>query len=248
MDKQSQKKCIELTSSFYSETASSFSETRDHPWCGWQRVLSSIQLPVHTRVLDVACGNMRFEKFLHNEGISVEEILCLDNCSDLKPFDLPNKTRFLNIDLSCDEAFDSLSKKFFDLVVSFGFFHHIPAHPQRKDFLSKLIDATKPGGYIAVSFWQFMKDPRIANKAQTITPLVAQMHSISLDHDDYFLSWKNRDEVFRYCHNFSDEEIQSFSEQFSDKVTLVSDFSEDGKYHNLNRYLTFQRKASACLN
>ena len=261
MDKKTQAKLISLTSEFYSKVADSFSETRQNAWDGWERVMSSVELPPNFELLDVACGNLRFEKFLEQRGTVprqkgtvptarlelsqapalrpegtvlekagtvLKSAICVDNCELLLPEGIPDFVRFENKDLFSETLDYSV-----DLVVCFGFMHHIPSFERRKAFLEMLMNNVKSGGYVALSFWQFMKDERIAKKAEGLT----KKCDLQLEEGDFLLGWKNRADVFRYCHNFSDEEIGSLCEG----LEVVAEFSEDGKSHNLNKYVILKK-------
>ena len=242
MDKKTQAKLISLTSEFYSKVADSFSETRQNAWDGWERVMSSVELPPNFELLDVACGNLRFEKFLDQRGTVLgpggtvlepggtvlKSAICVDNCELLLPEDIPDFVRFENKDL-----FSGTLDYSVDLVVCFGFMHHIPRFERRKAFLEMLMNNVKSGGYVALSFWEFMKDERIAKKAEELT----KKCDLQLEEGDYLLSWKERDDVFRYCHNFIDEEVTSLTDGFQ----VVAEFSEDGKAHNLNKYVILKK-------
>ena len=218
MKNLTQAQLINLTSEFYSKVADSFSETRQNAWAGWEKVMAAIDLPPHYSLLDVACGNLRFEKFLVEEGVAPERAICVDNCELLLPEDAPTFAQFKNVNLFSNE----LNYKV-DFAVCFGFMHHIPSFETRKSFIGKLKNCLNSEGYLALSFWQFMKDERIARKAKRI----------DFEQDDYLLGWKDKQDVFRYCHNFSDDEIS----RLTDGYQVVAEFSEDGKSHNLNKYV-----------
>ena len=78
MDLQTQTTLNRMTSRFYRAHASSFSATRQAPWHGWQRsldvALAALDSPqgenranqstAPLTVLDLACGNLRYERFL----------------------------------------------------------------------------------------------------------------------------------------------------------------------------------------
>ena len=237
MKKLTQAQLINLTSEFYEKVADSFSDTRQNAWAGWERVMAAIDLPQNYSLLDVACGNLRFEKFLVQRGTVLEpggtvleqkgtvpkSAICVDNCELLLPEDIPDFVRFENKNLFSEKLDFSV-----DFAVCFGFMHHIPSFERRKDFLVMLMDNVKTGGYAALSFWQFMKDERIAKKAK----------QIDFEHDDYLLGWKERDDVFRYCHNFTDEEVDELLKEFC----VIDTFSEDGKSHNLNKYVILKKQ------
>lgn len=56
-----------LTGEFYRANAESFSQTRQSPWQGWVRLLEVMGLAAEREplcVLDLACGNLRFERYL----------------------------------------------------------------------------------------------------------------------------------------------------------------------------------------
>lgn len=56
----------QITSDFYARVSSSFSDTRQAPWEGWKCVAEETRdvcVP-GMRVLDLGCGNLRFERFL----------------------------------------------------------------------------------------------------------------------------------------------------------------------------------------
>ena len=76
-----------LTSDFYAENADSFSETRASAWAGWERLLEEVAPALRSqnpRVLDLACGNMRFARFLADRLPQCSiEYLAADNCTDL---------------------------------------------------------------------------------------------------------------------------------------------------------------------
>ena len=78
MDLQTQTTLNRMTARFYRTHASSFSATRQAPWHGWRRALD-VALPAldspkgenragrsdaPLTVLDLACGNLRYERFL----------------------------------------------------------------------------------------------------------------------------------------------------------------------------------------
>jgi tRNA (uracil-5-)-methyltransferase TRM9 len=87
LDESTALRLSSLTSDFYAENADSFSETRTNAWVGWERLLEEVapaMQPQNPRVLDLACGNMRFARFLAERLLQCSiEYLAADNCSGL---------------------------------------------------------------------------------------------------------------------------------------------------------------------
>lgn len=97
MDTATARFLIDLNNRFYTRNAASFSATRSAPWAGW-RALSEL-LAQHgwsspdddgtgaaeeRRVLDLACGNLRFERFLAGELPKLDlRFLAVDSCAEL---------------------------------------------------------------------------------------------------------------------------------------------------------------------
>ena len=129
----------------------------------------------------------------------------------------------------------------FDLVVSFGFLHHIPSFDLRQQFLLEALSQVKPGGYLVVSFWQFLNDPAKRAKIEQTHAEALAFFEGSLEPNDYFLGWKNEPDNYRYCHHFSNEEIDRIIAALAPHATVVESFSADGKPGNLNRYVILQR-------
>lgn len=133
-----------------------------------------------------------------------------------------------------------------DYAVSFGFMHHIASFEARALFLQLLCACVKPGGAVCVSLWQFMKSPRLSEQALRFTPAACKQYGIAqkhLEQGDYFLSWQNDSQSFRYCHSFSDSEIPRLVECVKPYAQLERTFYADGKEGNLNCYLVLRRVA-----
>lgn len=131
-----------------------------------------------------------------------------------------------------------------DYAVSFGFMHHIASFEARVLFLQLLCTCVKPGGAVCVSLWQFMKSPRLSEQALRFTPAACKQYGIAqkhLEQGDYFLSWQNDSQSFRYCHSFSDSEIPRLVECVKPYAQLERTFYADGKEGNLNCYLVLRR-------
>lgn len=245
-------------------------------------------------VLDIACGNLRFEAFLANTYPHIDwSFFAVDNCEPLVASgqeDVAKKVHF-----TCEDIVSNLLDGLpaaepanvpalaaatpFDLVVSFGFLHHIPSFDLRQQFLLEALSQVKPGGYLVVSFWQFLNDPaKRAKIEQTHAEALAFFASCaetrandrdaldrgagsssssnlnpsdlkppvffadSLEPNDYFLGWKNEPSNYRYCHHFSNEEIDRIITALAPHATVVESFSADGKPGNLNRYVVFKRE------
>lgn len=278
MDNAVAQNLIDLNTRFYAEHAASFSATRSAPWEGWRRVADLARehfgdAPASLRVCDLACGNLRFERFLAERfpyaSIYVDAI---DNCPALAA-DTDEVARVCyhsadvltallvqsdhsghNSDgasatsqaLALDAAFPNSSC---DLAVCFGFMHHVPGSALRQAVLSRLIGSVRPGGIVIVSFWQFMNDERIARKAARsldlalAQPPFAGFDPSSLEEGDHFLGWQADDAAFRYCHHFSTAEIVQLAASVAPLATPIAAFSADGSNHSLNRYLVLRRHA-----
>lgn len=297
----------QLNTEFYERNAASFSQTRAAPWEGWRRCMAacgfddsdealgqSMDTQIADSVLDIACGNLRFEAFLANAYPHIDwSFFAVDNCEPLVASgqeDIAKKVHF-----TCEDIVSNLLEGLpaaepanipalaaatpFDLVVSFGFLHHIPSFDLRRQFLLEALSQVKPGGYLVVSFWQFLNDPaKRAKIEQTHVEALAffagcaetrtndrealdrgvgssssdnpnpsclkppAFFAGSLEPNDYFLGWKNEPGNYRYCHHFSNEEIDRIITALAPHATVIESFSADGKPGNLNRYVVFKRE------
>ena len=231
MDMQEARYLSDITNKFYRTVHASFSATRQSPWPGWERV-AELTFPEANDdacgskpfdVLDLACGNLRFERFLAGR-VPNARVWASDICDELAALaaadDLP-EIRYQHVNLASDPA--SVEAPACDLCVSFGFMHHLPSAEQRMAVLRTLVEHTRAGGFVAVSFWQFARDERLRAKA---TPLDGP--------GDYLMGWQHEQDVWRYCHSFEEDEIDALVASLPAEVREVARFSADG---NLNRYV-----------
>lgn len=205
-------------------------------------------------ILDVACGNLRFEMFLART-ISFRPLFvdAFDVCDELAQSGAEQPGVAALRYHHCD-VMDELQKETLngvlcdaspaDLTVSFGFMHHIPLPEWRAAFIDDLLNATKPGGFVCLSLWRFLSNKGMAERANATTAQgIAELglDKLQFNEGDRLLGWKNEPGAYRYCHSFSDAEIAALAESTFEKATLKARFQADGRTGNLNEYLVLQR-------
>lgn len=255
----------DLTRAFYQRTHDSFSATRRNAWPGWDSLWSLVgdSLPMRTeglRIADIACGNLRFVRFMQQKTKAPLTVFAFDECEPLLTEGLralsegsadsaDDRGRVSVHGKTCDIASMLLSGHDFmndasacDLTVAFGFMHHLPLTEQRERLLRTMVEHTAAGGYAAASFWQFADDARSLDKARAAT-LRAQEAGVvgDLASDDYLLGWQDDAEAFRFCHHFTESEIDALSASLVDAACEVARFSADGKSGEMNRYAVWRR-------
>jgi tRNA (uracil-5-)-methyltransferase TRM9 len=291
-----------INAAFYEQQHASFSATRDAPWPGWERcdglwgdVVSDGKT---VNVLDLACGNLRFERFLAAAHPDVPmRILAVDACDELAAEALGgmadaagpgagevhdrsavfgsrvcaaedaravHDVTYAHADLvdnvrasrplvgraperKPEESSAPEAPGPFDIVVSFGFMHHIPSYELRERFLGQALGQLSAGGVCAVSLWRFLDDARLAAKAdrdhdRAMDELgLASRPDVELEPGDRIIGWQGRKGAWRYCHGFSDDEADRLVVYAADRAELVARFDADGKSGRLNTYLVFRR-------
>lgn len=249
-----------LTGEFYRANAESFSQTRQSPWQGWMRLLEVMDARAAERellrVLDVACGNLRFERYLADalpgrmlSGWAVDNCEPLVEAGERSEFGPLSRIAFQNLDvierLSGGRLRESLEAPDAsrDLAVSFGFMHHVPLECWRAELLRTLIAKVRPGGFVAVSFWRFLNSDKLAGKAKETTSRArAELGIPELPPNDYLLGWQDTQGLYRYCHHFDEPEIERLLAMMADSADLVSRFEADGRTGNLNEYVVLRVK------
>ena len=218
MDAQLARKLIACNNEFYRHHAASFSATRQAPWQGWTRIAETAQALAEPagplRVLDVACGNLRFERFLA-ERMHTTELSCLAVDSTPELADDAPALRGV-----CTRTVDVLEA-----------------------LLDTLVRHTRTGGVIALSLWQFMNDPRLARKAEAAEAAMREQGFPvnALAANDHFLGWQNSIQPVRYCHHFCESEVDALSTHLTQLgAREIARFSADGRSGTLNRYLICQ--------
>jgi len=245
----------QLNATFYHENSESFDRTRQSAWPGWERVVKGLNVggeglkndgdQYGFRLLDVACGNMRFEKYLLECLPDMKlQAVCVDSCDELAT--TVDGCEYRNCDIVCNLSSGlTLSGCWgcnYDMVVSFGFFHHIPCTLLRLRLLEELVAATKPGGLVAISLWRFADDEKTRTKAERTTSEACSVLSLSeLEEGDYLLGWNDVPGAYRYCHSFDDSEIESLIAEVASSVRLADRFKADGRSGDSNEYLVFRR-------
>lgn len=248
-----------LTGEFYRANAESFSQTRRSPWQGWVRLLEVMGLVAEREplcVLDLACGNLRFERYLADalpnrmlSGYAVDNCDPLVEAGERNESDALSRMSFQNLDAIERLSAGCLRKALeapdasCDLAVSFGFMHHVPLERWRAGLLRALIAKVRPGGFVAVSFWRFLNSDKLARKAKETTSCArAELGIPELSPNDYLLGWQDTQGLYRYCHHFDEPEIERLLAMVADSADLVSRFEADGKTGNLNEYVVLRVK------
>lgn len=269
MDTEFAEQVCKLNTRFYANNSTSFSDTRHASWQGWQHVCESVRTHLLSsapftenhilRVADIACGNLRFEAHLMQELPQTSlQVVAFDNCESLLPDHIPSSPcasiRFCYSDimeelqantlnaLLCEQAPSS------DLVVSFGFMHHVPLPTWRSALVQALISATSAGGLVVLSLWRFLDNEPMAVKArrsheQALEALGWQQQAHQFGSQDVLLGWQNKPGAYRFCHSFTTQEIDQLIYSVSDRAEVVARFRSDGRTHDLNEYLVLQVKA-----
>ncbi len=245
-----------LTTDFYARKAASFSATRQAPWDGWDRALAAVAeadpalLAGPLRLLDVGCGNLRFERFLAERSEGPLSVIALDNCDPLvstaSPAPATAEIDFRSLDIATalidGDLERHLPQNSCAMAVAFGFMHHLAAPAQRRALLDGLAGAVRPGGFVLVSFWQFLRDGRIAAKAAAATDRGrAALGLPAFAPGDYLLGWQHAEDVYRFCHHATDGEIDGLIGDLSLSCREIARFSADGKSGDLNCYVVLRR-------
>ncbi len=282
-------KLIELNNAFYREHASSFSETRQAPWPGWiktmdiaLRQLDTTDFEPPLKLLDLACGNMRFEHFVSKGLIAAEELgeveettagtfpidfYAIDSCESLAIDERGHARAIPNLHFQEMDVLQELMRRnpactdepifdapLADITVCFGFMHHIPSCEFRVRVLDALVRQTRPGGIIAISFWEFMNDGRMEKKAlraearAELTPPFDGYDSSQFEPGDHLIGWQNDRHAYRYCHHFDDAQItelvhgvRTFYKSNEVPVRELERFHADGRSGDMNRYVVLKR-------
>lgn len=234
---------------FYDTHGPSFSETRKSYWQGWDRMSEELAptMPENgIAVLDVACGNMRLARFFSERfGEGRLSYTGIDACTELAETDRGFECKTIRNDVigslkSGEGLASAVGNERFDCVCCFGFMHHVPGEEMRMSLLQDMAAHVKAGGWMAVSFWCFERDRRLKEQARAVTDKAASRLGLkSLDEGDWFLGWKGDDTVPRYCHSFTEKELERLCSFLSAETPCdgMVRYSADGKTGNLNEYV-----------
>jgi SAM-dependent methyltransferase len=232
MNKQEINQILKLNKQFYQLIAKDFSKTRQKPWEGWGRVVELIEEHVmkqgqnpetSVKILDLGSGNGRFFKFLCEKmdnfeytGLEINNDLLEE--SRAEPWAQPVEVTRNFIKEDIFKNLDKIPGKY-NVVTAFGVTHHIPDKDFRKkwflDILKLLKKDTEEPLLLILTFWDFEKEP-----------------------GDYFLGWKNDEKAVRFCHKYSQEELNQIKKIYEEEgLRLLERYKSD----NRNVYMIFGR-------
>ncbi len=208
-------------------------------------------------LLDLACGNLRFERFMHEAHPQLDLCTYAVDGDDTLVFDLARgvdaagELSYQHLDiveaLKTERALeDALESPVCDAAACFGFFHHVPQFLWRKRLLDALVRSVRPGGLVFVTLWQFADDDETRDKAAATTQRATEeleIDAAELGAGDYILGWQDTPGAWRYCHHFSDAEVERLAASLegAGAARLAADFRADGRGGHANRYLVFTR-------
>lgn len=269
MDERAARLADRLTAGFYGRCGESFSATRVGGWPGWARLGEPLRTAARRaadegralRVLDLGCGNLRFERWLgaalpgtavEATGLDREPGLAEDALR--APVDGPGAGLGgdLSVEVVAAEFGDGWElpaalERGFDVVVAFGLLHHLTGFRDRRAVMEGLARALAPGGVAAASCWRFLDDRRLVTKAREATAdALARWPELAgqLGPGDAFLGWQGEEGVFRFCHAVDEAELDRLAAAATAAapgVREVGRFSADGRSGGLNRYTVLAR-------
>ena len=218
---------------FYRDVAEEFDRTRARPWAGWQPLLPHLAvLPSEPRVLDVGCGNGRFGRYLQ-QHLGTIQYTGVDYSPEMLQI---TRERLPDAQLlSRDLVSEAPPAGPFDLVVCFGFLHHIPGIVQRMELVRALGSALAAGGMLTFVTWRFADFERFR---QRIVRWPAELAN-QVEPNDYLLDWRRGARALRYCHHFDGAEHEALLH--ASGLGELASWYADGPENAANRFSLLQR-------
>jgi SAM-dependent methyltransferase len=197
----------------------------------------------------MGCGNGRFYEFLTKSLSTLQvQYTGIDNSAALLDQAQKKYTNdhslFIESDIISPLHSSSSSsiptEPVSDLVVAFGFLHHIPSIQARQNFLSLLTSLIHENGIIVVTAWQFTAIPALMKRVTK--PQLLALSPEQFEDGDYILDWQRGKNGYRYCHLTTQTEIEVLCSQAG--LQIEAQFTADGKSHNLNHYYVLKKSSS----
>ncbi len=249
---------------FYSRHAGEFSDTRETPWRGWERVLANLAAARdegrELRVLDLRCGNGRFALYLaaqwrrEGDGPRPWAYLGLDASQALLDRATARLAAWPGCELAAwnlveDHLEAAAGERSFSLVALFGLLHHVPGAELRRQLLLEAAARLEPGGFLALSLWRFAAEARFSRRIlpwEEAGEELADVDRAELEPGDHLLRWGAGPGAVRYCHATTSEEVEAWRRALGAEpsgLELAGEFLADGRSGALNHYLLFRRAA-----
>lgn len=242
MSPQTIKVLNHLNEQFYTQNAASFSASRQSPWKGWSQLVPYFPREAFD-LLDVGCGNGRFERFLLQHTLALSSYTGLDASPVLLKIarehvsTLPHISTYKPLDLTLPKSWPPISRGF-DVVVMLAVLHHIPSRTLRLELVEHMASLLRPKGVLIISLWHYESDARFQRKIIPWDQVPEIPHS-ELEAGDYVLSWNNDFTIMRYVHVFSELEVQEVVS--SSGLHQIKAFWADGQNQGLNQYLVLSK-------
>lgn len=242
MNKKTVDKLLQLNRDFYNNVGPSFSKTRQYGWPGWKILLEYIKdngLKCN-KILDLACGNGRFFKSAVKYFPDIDYLGIDDNEMLLHDAEIENassRARFINMDLIL--KYDEIPSDN-DLIVLFGFMHHIPSSELRIKVLTSIKDKMGKSSILALSLWDFVgkRYHERSDEKELINEI--GIDPLDLELNDHILDWRSGKRAYRYAHSYTEKEIDELMN--ASGLEMLHSYTSDGRDNTSNRYFITKRK------
>ena len=239
----------QINRDFYQQVGAEFAQTRIQPWPTWHELIKWIRplfgslQPI--KVLDIGCGSGRWWQFLNHKcptpfqfiGIHNNQYL-LHSARNISGDKKGVEWQKMDIVESLlDQTWPAKIVNFHPhLITAFGLFHHLPGSQLRKELLMEIKNWLNPSGFLIITSWNFLANSRLKKRALPLTKL--DIPQSEIEPGDYLLDWADHQQVWRYCHAFSDQELTDLWLETGWKV--IEQFTGDGPKNQGNYYFILQ--------
>mgnify|MGYP002713009337 CR=1 FL=1 len=227
-------KLLQVNQTFYDSFADSFSHTRKMINNGFDDLLTAVPEGAKS-LLDVACGNGRFGKYLF-EHDAIQSYTGVDFSAELLKIarEITGGAVYQR-DLTQPDALDGLGQ--FDIVACLAALHHIPGEDLKVRLLKNMKARLSENGRIFLSMWEFMDSERQQRKVRDWSEIGLSPEDVGPN--DYLLTWQTGGFSYRYACMIDEAETAVLAEKAGLKI--IKQFRSDGREGNLSLYAVLEK-------
>jgi len=238
MEREYAEYLLKKTQEDYNLIAEDFSNTRSFVPQEIQEWILKFILP-GDKILDLGCGNGRFFEVFKNIEIDYFGVDISEKLIEIA------KSKYSQGKFIVSPALNlPFPEDFFDKVINFAVFHHIPSEEFRLQFLKEIKRVLKPKGLLVLTIWNLnpLEMILIGKRERVLSFFKSSILKIlgksKLDFKDFFIPW--RDVCQRYVHYFSRNELEKLAKKSDFKIKEIG-ISKSQKTKESNIYLIAEK-------